>query len=69
MLMTNGIGAVLGNLVAGFLIAKWFEDPITHVKDWSNIWFLFSAYALVVGVTFAFVFKYDYKKELSKEQA
>jgi hypothetical protein len=26
MLMTNGVGAVLGNIIAGLAIAKWFED-------------------------------------------
>ncbi|MBP1616252.1 MAG: xanthosine permease [Bacteroidetes bacterium] len=63
MLMTNGVGAVLGNIIAGLVIAQWFEDPLTHVKDWPNIWFAFAGYALVVGIVFAFVFKYDYKKD------
>lgn len=63
MLMTNGIGAVLGNIIAGFVITKWFENPVTHIKEWSNIWFVFAAYALVVGIVFAFVFKYDPKKD------
>lgn len=63
MLMTNGVGAVLGNIIAGQVIAKWFENPATHVKDWPNIWLVFAGYALVVGIVFAFVFKYDYKKD------
>lgn len=57
MLMTNGVGAVLGNIIAGIVISKWFEDPVTHIKDWPNIWFVFSAYALVVTVLFAIIFK------------
>jgi sugar phosphate permease len=61
MLMTNGIGAVLGNIIAGFVIAKWFEDPITHVKDWQNIWFVFAGYAMVVAVLFAIIFKYKHE--------
>lgn len=60
MLMTNGIGAVLGNLIAGFVIAKWFEDPITHVKDWSLIWMSFAAYSLVVAILFAIFFKHKH---------
>ncbi len=65
MLMTNGVGAVLGNIIAGYVIATWFENPETHIKDWPGIWFTFAAYALVVGVVFAFVFKYDGKKAAS----
>jgi nucleoside transporter len=69
MLMTNGVGAVLGNIIAGLVIAKWFEDPVTHIKDWSNIWLAFAAYAFVVGIVFAFVFKYDYKKDKHMDAA
>jgi len=58
MLMTNGVGAVLGNIIAGLVIAKWFEDPLTHVKDWPGIWLSFAAYALVVAVFFAIFFRY-----------
>ncbi|PID94469.1 MAG: MFS transporter [Bacteroidales bacterium] len=66
MLMTNGIGAVIGNLVAGLAISKWFEDPITNIKDWSGIWLSFAAYSLAVAVAFAFVFKYKHNpKEFS----
>ena len=63
MLMTNGVGAVLGNIIAGFVIAKWFEDPVTHIKDWSNIWLSFAAYALVVAVVFAITFKHKHNPE------
>ena len=70
MLMTNGIGAVLGNIIAGLAIAKWFEPG--GVKIWNignfenpvflNIWFVFAAYALVVAVLFAIIFKYKHVK-------
>jgi len=60
MLMTNGIGAVLGNIIAGLVIAKWYEDPVTHVKDWPGIWMAFAAYSLVVTVLFAIFFKYKH---------
>ncbi|OJV39648.1 MAG: MFS transporter [Bacteroidales bacterium 36-12] len=63
MLMTNGVGAVLGNIIAGLVIAKWFEDPITHVKDWTGIWMAFAAYALLVAITFSFVFKYKHNPD------
>jgi len=63
MLMTNGVGAVLGNIIAGLVIAKWFEDPITHVKNWQGIWMSFAAYSLVVAVLFAISFKYKHNPE------
>ena len=63
MLMTNGVGAVMGNIIAGLVIAKWFEDPITHVKDWSSIWLVFALYSLVVTILFAIFFKYKHKPE------
>jgi len=71
MLMTNGIGAVLGNLIAGQVITKWFEP--NGVKTWSigsfenpvllNIWFIFAAYALIVAILFAFIFKYKHNPD------
>ena len=60
MLMTNGIGAVLGNIIAGLVIAKWFENPISHAKDWQGIWFAFAAYALAVAFLFLLLFKYKH---------
>ncbi|MDR1742548.1 MAG: MFS transporter [Dysgonamonadaceae bacterium] len=71
MLMTNGIGAVLGNIIAGLVIAKWFEPNgirlwnIGNYEDprWINIWFIFAAYSLVVGLLFALMFKYKHHPE------
>ncbi len=63
MLMTNGVGAVLGNIVAGVVITKWFEDPVTLVKDWPGIWMTFAAYSMVVAVLFLIFFKYKHVPE------
>jgi nucleoside transporter len=69
MLMTNGVGAVLGNIVAGLVIAKWFEYPAIVdgqeilVKNWKGIWLAFSAYALVVAVLFSILFKHKHNPE------
>lgn len=60
MLMTNGVGAVMGNIIAGIVIAKWFEDPVTHIKDWSGIWMVFTFYSLVVAILFAIFFRYKH---------
>jgi nucleoside transporter len=66
MLMTNGVGAVLGNIIAGQVIKKWFEHG--GIRTWNignfqspcffNIWFVFAAYALVISIAFVFIFKY-----------
>jgi len=60
MLMTNGVGAVLGNIIAGIVIARWFEDPVTHIKNWSGIWMVFSIYSMVVAILFAIFFRYKH---------
>lgn len=58
MLMTNGLGAILGGLFAGKIVDH-FTDA-SGVKDWQNIWFTFAAYALVIAVLFLFTFKYKH---------
>jgi len=63
MLIHNGIGAVLRNITAGLIIAKWFEDPVTHIKDWSSIWLIFAAYSLVVALLFAIFFKHKHNPD------
>jgi nucleoside transporter len=65
MLMTNGVGAVLGNLIAGAAIAKWFEHD--GIRDWTHIWLVFAAYALIVAVLFAFIFKYRHNSDEIEE--
>ncbi|MBQ6203399.1 MAG: MFS transporter [Prevotella sp.] len=58
MMMTNGIGATFGTLVAGEIVnhyCNWQGDYL--LGDWQTCWFIFAAFALVVGVSFALVFK------------
>ena len=38
-----------------------FNSQAPQVEGWSRAWFVFAAYALVVAVTFALVFKYKHK--------
>lgn len=66
MLMTNGIGATVGTIAAQkivnmFTTTKVCGDNAFMVGDWATCWFIFAAYALVVAIAFALVFKY--KKE------
>ena len=60
MLMTNGIGAFLGNYISGRVIDVY---TVNGVKDWQSIWFAFAGYALVLGIIFPFVFKYKHDPE------
>lgn len=59
MLMTNGLGATIGTLAAGEIInhyCSWSTEGYL-LGDWQTCWFIFAGYALVVGVTFALLFK------------
>lgn len=62
MLMTNGIGATVGTLSAGAIVnhfCSWTQKGDTSflMGDWQLCWFIFAGFALVVGLTFALVFK------------
>lgn len=59
MLMTNGIGAFLGNYISGRVIDYYTIDGI---KNWQNIWFSFAGYALILGIVFPFVFRYKHDR-------
>ena len=65
MLMTNGLGATLGTLAAGRVIEKChvFSNP----GNWPKAWFIFAAYALVVGILFMILFKDPGKDEVSMD--
>ncbi|MEO6801317.1 MAG: nucleoside permease [Rhodanobacter sp.] len=63
MLMTNGVGAVLGSLIAGFAIDHFFTDPgcneaVAICKDWRGIWLAFAGYALIMTILFVPLFKH-----------
>ncbi len=59
MMMTNGVGAFLGSKISGYVIDKYFTVNGAD-KDWQNIWLAFAAYALVVAVLFAVLFKHKH---------
>jgi nucleoside transporter len=64
MLMTNGVGAVLGNIVAGLVITTWFTRSggsiVWNIPALPNVWLVFAGYALVIATLFAIVFKYKH---------
>lgn len=61
MLMTNGLGAILGGIFAGAIVDH-FTNTATGNKDWQSIWFTFAAYALVIAIAFLILFKYKHKR-------
>lgn len=68
MLMTNGIGATFGTLVAGKVVnsfCHWEQvgNDSYMVGNWEATWLIFAAYALVVFCLFAIFFKYKHTPE------
>ncbi|CAD0008831.1 MFS transporter [Flavobacterium salmonis] len=62
MLMTNGIGAIIGGELAGRTVSYF---TIGNKIQWPNVWFSFAAYAFVIAIAFAILFKYKHDpKEL-----
>jgi nucleoside permease nupG len=67
MMMSNGIGATAGMIAAGAVVngyCEWEMVPAPSgegmmrlfMGDWTAPWLIFSAYALAVGILFAFFF-------------
>jgi len=74
MLMTNGIGAVLGSLIAGWMIDHFFtnhacNDTLLICKDWRGIWLTFATYALIMAVLFLPLFKHRHDRAALPEAA
>lgn len=55
MIMTNGFGAFIGAKSSGWVVDYYTIDGI---RQWQGIWFVFAAYALIIGIAFAFIFRY-----------
>ena len=73
MLMTNGIGAAAGTIGAQAVVnalvnshrvpgADGIIDWHAVVAGWSHAWWLFAAYALIVAILFAILFRYKYQR-------
>ncbi len=68
MMMVNGFGALLGSFTSGIIIDKFFTLA-DHSKNWHGIWLSFAAYALLLAVTFPFIFSYRYNNAASQPAA
>ena len=56
MLMTNGLGASIGIIIAQEIV-NFFTQNQTYFDGWSTVWCIFAGYSLFIAVLFAFVFK------------
>jgi len=72
MLLTNGVGAIIGAKASGRIVEMYSKYKIIDgnseliSRDWSTIWYIFAAYALIVGILFALLFKYKHNPEKVK---
>ena len=60
IIMTNGFGATIGTLAAMYIVNHFVYTQTVaelQLEGWRTCWYIFSAYALIVGVLFFFVFK------------
>ncbi len=55
MIMTNGLGALVGGVASGMVVDHFTADG---VKDWQSIWLTFTGYALVLSLVFPLAFSY-----------
>lgn len=65
MLMTNGVGAMIGGYGSGLIVDLFTKDGI---RDWNTIWLVFAGYALVLGLIFPVIFKYKHQRGTAKVQ-
>ena len=59
MMMTNGLGSIVGGYGAGWVIKA---HTTAGVTDWTACWTIFAAYAFVIGVLFALTFHYKHQR-------
>lgn len=72
MLMTNGLGATIGTLAAGEIVNHYCEWKMVGSEsyllgDWQSCWLIFAGFALIVSISFAFVFKSEKKNVVAHE--
>lgn len=62
MFMTNGVGAVLGSSLSGWMISVFYTNPkgTIYWQGWDGVWIVFSTFSLIVGVLFALLFRHKH---------
>lgn len=69
ILMTNGVGATVGTLGAQAVVNSYIDmdSSLPQNEQWSRVWFIFAAYALVVAIAFAVLFRYKHDRTPVKQ--
>ncbi len=62
MMMTNGVGALLGSRISGYAISRFFTHSDKSL-DWYGIWMSFSVYAIIIAVLFLLLFRHKHRPE------
>ena len=66
MMMTNGFGASLGMIVAGWVMNMYTVNEMGLMVDkpgtggWAEAWTIFAIYAFIVAIMFAVLFRYKH---------
>ncbi|MBP5420037.1 MAG: MFS transporter, partial [Bacteroidales bacterium] len=66
MMMTNGLGATVGSFCAQEVVNYYTlgrTEFAEIIAGWASAWYVFAAFALIVGILFAFLFKFDNAKQ------
>jgi sensor domain CHASE-containing protein len=70
MMMTNGLGAFIGTVIAQQIINNYVyfpekagASPEELINGWQTCWYIFAAYAFVVMVLFAILFRYKHQRK------
>ncbi len=68
MLMTNGLGASFGMIIAGAIVNHFITPTevngnVYMTGNWSAPWLIFAAYAVVVVILFNILFKYKHNPD------
>lgn len=64
MMMTNGFGATVGMLSAQVVVNHYvfnLPEGSDVLPGWETCWYIFAAYALVVAILFAILFRYKHE--------
>ena len=66
MIMTNGVGATIGTLMAQAVVNSFVytqTDGLQQIAGWQTSWLIFAAYSLVVAILFTILFKRGYAQK------
>lgn len=69
VLLTNGVGAIIGGLGSGYIVQKYsvYSNNNLISRDWHTIWLIFAGYALLLAIVFALIFKYKHNPDTIKK--